>query len=52
MYKPRVLRTPIGGLLANGGVRRLERLKRRAFTDPWIPGHFGQFALGAQARQD
>ena len=52
MYKPRVSRTLIGGLRAYGGVGRLKSLKSRAVTDPLIPGHFGQFSLGAQPRQD
>ena len=52
IHKPWILHTLIGGLRAYGGVERLKSLKRRAFTDPLIPGHFGQFPLGAQPRQD
>ena len=47
MYKPRVSRTLIGGLHAYDGVGRLKSVKSRAVTDPLIPGHFGQFSLGA-----
>jgi hypothetical protein len=42
-YKSRVSRTLIGGLRPYDGVERLKSLKSRAFTDPWIPGHIGQF---------
>ena len=52
MYTIRILRTLIGGLRAYGGVGRLKSLISRAFTDPWIIGHFGHLALGAQPRQD
>ena len=40
------------GLRAFGGVGRLKSLISRAFTDQWIIGHFGHFALGAQPRHD
>ena len=52
MYMPWVLRTMIGGSRAYGDVGRLKSLKRTVITDRWIPGYFGQFALGAQPRQD
>ena len=52
MYNVRVSLTLIGCFRAYGGVGRLKSLKRRAFTDPSIIGHFGHFALGAQPRHD
>ena len=52
MYEPWILRTLIGGLRAYSGVEILKSFKSRATTDPLIPGHFGQFSLGAQPRQD
>ena len=51
-YEPWIFRSLIGGLRAYGGVGRLKSLVSRAFTDPWIIGHFGQFPLGAQPRRD
>ena len=51
MHRPRVLLTLIGGVRAYGGVGSLESMKSRAYTDPWIPGLFGQSSLGAQPRQ-
>ena len=47
-----VSRTLIEGLRPYGGVGRLKSLKSTIITDPLIPGYFGQFALGAQPRQD
>ena len=53
MHKLRVSRTLIGGLRAYGGVGKLlKSLKSMAVTDPLIPGHFGQYSLGEQPRQD
>ena len=52
IYKPRVSRILIGGVRAYGGVGRLKSLSSTVNTDPLIPGHSGQFPLGAQLSQD
>ena len=51
VYKRLVSHTLIAGLRAYGGVGRRKSLKSRAFTDPWLPAHFGQFACGAHPGQ-